>query len=93
MIALKTDQDGRVTQRHYRPETIDTTGWILVEELPARPSLQVMEKASLYVTDGMPVWQVETQPHITIPADDVPARPDEATELIITADPTAASWQ
>ena len=93
MIALKTDADGRVTHRHYRPDDIDTTDWTLVEELPPRPAVDATEKAVLYADDQGVRWEVEAVPFLSIPADTVPERPEDVTELVIATDSMTAEWQ
>jgi hypothetical protein len=92
MIALKTDSTGRVTRRHYRPDDIDTTGWLLVEAIPDRPDTGPLERAVLYADENSVSWQVEDVPSISIPAESIPDRPEDAVELTIDTDSLTGTW-
>lgn len=92
MIALKTDNSGRVTRRHYRPEDIDTEGWILVQEIPDPPATGPLERAVLYADENSVWYAVEDIPTISLPAESVPARPEDATQLVIDTASLTGTW-
>ena len=54
MVFLRTDDNGRVTLRHNRPEQLDdTSDGVTVDSVPERPD----GDHELFVVDGSPEWK------------------------------------